>query len=198
MYKNKKTIINFLCSDSGSHDYAINYKEAKELGLNVELANESLNGLINEWYEIISGELELNNPYNPIFELAESKSKTYKYIRVIMDSIKYGREQFVSKGLLQKTMMMPGMPGQQISDNRSFEGWEKMLTNKIIYKTNFQSSTVNFTSNGSSSLPNTLFELMRTNVLIVDSKIYHNKDIEKEMFNLSSGNKKDRLFCVEF
>lgn len=123
--KNKKTIINFLCSDSGSHDYAINYKEAKELGLNVELANESLNELINEWYEIISGELELNNPYNPIFELAESKSKTYKYIRVIMDSIKYGREQFVSKGLLQKTMMMPGMPGQQISDNRSFEGWEK-------------------------------------------------------------------------
>ena len=41
-----------------------------------------------------------------------------------MDSIKYGREQFVSKGLLQKTMM-PGMSGQQISDNRSFEGWEK-------------------------------------------------------------------------
>lgn len=123
--KSKKTIINFLCSDSGSHDYAINYKEAKELGLNVELANESLNELINEWYEIISGELELNNPYNPIFELVESNSKTYKYIRVIMDSIKYGREQFVSKGLLQKTMMMPGMPGQQISDNRSFEGWEK-------------------------------------------------------------------------
>lgn len=123
--KSKKTIINFLCSDSGSHDYAINYKEAKGLGLNVELANESLNELINEWYEIISGELELNNPYNPIFELAESDSKAYKYIRIIMDSIKYGREQFVSKGMLQKTTMMPGMPGQQISDNRSFEGWEK-------------------------------------------------------------------------
>lgn len=119
--KSKKTIINFLCSDSGSHDYAINYKEAKELGLNVELANESLNVLINEWYEIISGELELNNPYNPIFELAESNSKAYKYIRVIMDSIKYGREQFVSKGMLQKTTRMPGMP-EQISDNRSFEG----------------------------------------------------------------------------
>lgn len=64
-----------------------------------------------------------------------------------------------------------------------------MLTNKIIYITNFQSSTVNFSSNGSSALPNTLFELMRTNALIVDSKIYHNKNIEKEAF-LSSGNKK--------
>jgi len=31
---------------------------------------------------------------------------------------------------------------------------------------------------------------MRTNVLIVDSKIYQNKDIEKEISNLSSGNKK--------
>lgn len=67
---------------------------------------------------------------------------------------------------------------------------KKMLTNKIIYKTNFQSSTVNFTSNGSSALPNTLFEMMKTNVLIVDSKIYRNKNIEKVAFKLSSGNKK--------
>lgn len=67
---------------------------------------------------------------------------------------------------------------------------KKMLTNKIIYITNFQSSTVNFTSNVSSALPNTLFELMKTNVLIVDSKIYHNKNIEKVAFKLSSGNKK--------
>lgn len=65
-----------------------------------------------------------------------------------------------------------------------------MLTNKIIYITNFQSSTVNFTSNGSSALPNTLFEMMKTNVLIVDSKIYRNKNIEKVAFKLSSGNKK--------
>lgn len=69
-----------------------------------------------------------------------------------------------------------------------------MLANKIIYITNFQSSTVNFISNSNSAIPNTLFELMRTNVLIVDSKIYQNKDIEKEISNLSSGNKKDRLF----
>lgn len=64
-----------------------------------------------------------------------------------------------------------------------------MLTNKIIYITNFQSSTVNFTLNGSSALPNTLFEMMKTNVLIVDSKIYRNKNIEKVAFKLSSGKK---------
>lgn len=71
-----------------------------------------------------------------------------------------------------------------------------MLANKIIYITNFQSSTVNFISNSNSAIPNTLFELMRTNVLIVDSKIYHNKDIEKEISNLSSGNKKRQTVCT--
>ena len=69
--------------------------------------------------------LLLNIPYNPIIELAQSNSKTYEYIRVILDSISYGREQFVSKGTLQKIVMQIGVPNQQINDNRIFEGWEK-------------------------------------------------------------------------
>lgn len=123
--KQKNRIINFLCSDSGSHDYAINYTEAKQLGLNVELANDELNSLINEWYDIICDELELKIPYNPIFELAQLNSKSYEYKRVILDSIDYGREQFVSKGILQKIVIQMGVPNQQINDNRVFEGWEK-------------------------------------------------------------------------
>lgn len=123
--KQKNSIINFLCSDSGSHDYAINYKEAKQLGLNVELANDELNNLINDWYDIICDELQLKTPYNPIFELAQFNSKEYEYKRVILDSIEYGREQFVSKGTLQKIVIPMGVPNQQINDNRVFEGWEK-------------------------------------------------------------------------
>lgn len=123
--KQKTSIINFLCSDSGSHDYAINYTEAKQLGLNVELASDELNSLINDWYNIICDELQLNNPYNPIFELAQQNSKSYEYKRVILDSLEYGREQFVSKGTLQKIILQSGVPNQQINDNRIFEGWEK-------------------------------------------------------------------------
>lgn len=123
--KQKTSIINFLCSDSGSHDYAINYTEAKQLGLNVELASAELNSLINDWYNIICGELQLNSPYNPIFELAQQNSKSYEYKRVILDSLEYGREQFVSKGTLQKIILQTGVPNQQINDNRIFEGWEK-------------------------------------------------------------------------
>ena len=123
--KQKTSIINFLCSDSGSHDYAINYTEAKQLGLNVELASDELNSLINDWYNIICDELQLNSPYNPIFELAQQNSKSYEYKRVILDSLEYGREQFVSKGTLQKIILQTGVPNQQINDNRIFEGWEK-------------------------------------------------------------------------
>ena len=123
--KQKTSIINFLCSDSGSHDYAINYTEAKQLGLNVELASAELNSLINDWYNIICDELQLNSPYNPIFELAQQNSKSYEYKRVILDSLEYGREQFVSKGTLQKIILQTGVPNQQINDNRIFEGWEK-------------------------------------------------------------------------
>ena len=123
--KQKNSIINFLCSESGSHDYAINYKEAKQLGLNVELASDELNTLINEWYDIVCEEMQLNNPYDPIFELAQLNSKAYEYKRVILDSIGYGREQFVSRGTLQKIIMQIGVPNQQINDNRIFEGWEK-------------------------------------------------------------------------
>lgn len=123
--KQKTSIINFLCSDSGSHDYAINYTEAKQLGLNVELASDELNSLINDWYNIICDELQLNNPYNPILELAQQNSKSYEYKRIILDSLEYGREQFVSKGTLQKIILQSGVPNQQINDNRIFEGWEK-------------------------------------------------------------------------
>jgi len=123
--RNKKRIVDFLCSDSGSHDYTINYTEAKQLGLNVDLVDDNLNKLINEWYAIITNELLLNVPYDPALELSQTNTKTYNFIRVILDSVEYGREKFVSKGTLNKIILPTGIPNQQIADNRTFEGWEK-------------------------------------------------------------------------
>lgn len=45
-----------------------------------------------------------------------------------------------------------------------------MLTNKITYTSNISSNMLNMASN-SSVVPNTLFELMRTNILIVDNNV---------------------------
>ena len=46
------------------------------------------------------------------------------------------------------------------------KGGKKMLTNKILYSSNISSNNVNFQTINS-SVPNTLFELMKTNVLVV-------------------------------
>lgn len=46
---------------------------------------------------------------------------------------------------------------------------KKMLTNKVIYSSNVSSNTLGFSSN-SSAVPNTLFELMKTNILVVDTR----------------------------
>lgn len=121
----RNKIVNFLCSDSGSHDYSISFKEAQQLGLKVELVDDKLNSLINDWYSIIDKELLLNTPFNPGIELAQLNEKSYEYIRVILDSITYGREQYVSKGIIQKVVLPTGFPNLQINDNRYFEGWEK-------------------------------------------------------------------------
>ena len=45
-----------------------------------------------------------------------------------------------------------------------------MLTNKITYTSNISSNVLDFSSN-SSVVPNTLFELMKTNILVVDTKV---------------------------
>lgn len=121
----EKRIINFLTTDSGSHDYSIGYAEAKKLGLDVKLADEKLNSLINDWYNIINDEMKLRMPYDPVVELAEKTEISYKYIRAILDSIDYGRNQFVSQGVLTKIVQPIGVPNQAINDTRIFEGWEK-------------------------------------------------------------------------
>ena len=52
-----------------------------------------------------------------------------------------------------------------------------MLKNKCIYISNVSSDTINF-SNSSSSVPNTLFELMKENVLLVEN--YKHPQLNKE------------------
>lgn len=55
-----KDIIAFLCSDSGSHDYTINRREAKNsLGLNIEKPDDEMYNIIKEIYDNISDELGL-------------------------------------------------------------------------------------------------------------------------------------------
>lgn len=119
-------IINFLCSESGSHDYTIYRREAKEeLGLNIEKPDDELYEYINKIYLDIEGELQLTNPLDPKILLANANTLQYTHRRSLIESIAGGCDVFLSEGTLLKQTIPTGSVQQTIiQDNRQFEGWK--------------------------------------------------------------------------
>lgn len=121
----EKKIISFLCSESGSHDYAIRRKEARNsLGLNIEKPDQETYKLIKAIYDDISSELEFSNPYNPEIILGTNDLANYSCRRCIIESVQGGTDVLVTKGVLKKQMMpTPAGNNLVIQDNRVYEGW---------------------------------------------------------------------------
>ena len=120
--KNIKKIIDFLCSESGSHDYTINRKEAKEdLQLNIESPDDNLYKIIKSIYDDISTDLQLNNAYDPINQLGTKTSSEYTFTRALIESINGGSDYFISNGIITKFQNPQGIA---INDQRIFEGWK--------------------------------------------------------------------------
>lgn len=122
--KKEDRIIKFLCSESGSHDYAIRRKEAREnLGLNIESPDQELYKIIKKVFDSISDEFEFSSPYNPEIILG-SGNPNYSCRRCIIESVGGGCDVLVSEGTLTKQIV--GTPtGNKvlIQDSRTFEGW---------------------------------------------------------------------------
>lgn len=121
-------IISFLCSGSGSHDYTINRREARDiLGLSVEKPDQPLYELLKEIIEDIQEELKLNNRYDPNSELGNNPKANYSLKRGLLESVTQGCASFISEGLLQKIQVNAGgLPKIGIEDTRTFEGWRKI------------------------------------------------------------------------
>jgi hypothetical protein len=120
-------ILNFLCGESGSHDYTINRREARDkLCLPIEKPDATLYGKIKGLYDDIAGELQLRIPYNPVMILgSSSETAEYRFVRGLLESAEGGSHAFVSDGVLtrQRVMVPPGVPQESIQDQRQFEGW---------------------------------------------------------------------------
>ena len=124
-------IVKFLCKESGSHDYTIYRREAKdELGLNIEKPNDELYTIIKSLYENIKHDMELDIPFEPAILLANGDNYPYSCKRAIIESLSGGIDAFISEGQLAKQVVhAPQMPGGMmttqtiIQDSRSFEGW---------------------------------------------------------------------------
>lgn len=120
-----KKIINFLSSDSGSHDYTINRREAKnDLGLIIEKPDDDLYKLIKNIYDDIQNELKLTETLDPNRELGINSNYNYNYKRVLLESNLGGSHYFCSEGqYIRHQANTPVGPQNIIHDDRTFEGW---------------------------------------------------------------------------
>lgn len=119
-------IISFLCSDSGSHDYTIHRREARDLlGLNIEKPDDELYGIIKSIYDNIEQELELTQKFDPNSFLGTSDTKAYSFRRCLIETIEGGSYFFVTEGQMNR-QQIPTPQGIQngIADSRTFEGWK--------------------------------------------------------------------------
>src|SRR5208337_212269 len=107
VHDNKKIdeIIDFLCAESGSHDYTINRREARELGLEIENPSTEFYGLLRKIHLSYVDELNLLEPYAPNSLLAGAPTADYTLSRAIIESSNTGCHQFISEGTLTKTMV---------------------------------------------------------------------------------------------
>lgn len=142
-------IISFLCSDSGSHDYAIYRNEARdELGLNIEKPNDNQYQIIKEIFDDIRDELKLLEPFNPAIELGGKPSVNYTCRRVLIESIDGGTHVFVTEGTLTQSVQsipqpppLPPITRTAIETQKDFEGW-KYEANPLPLPKNLGNATI--------------------------------------------------------
>ncbi len=126
-----KQITDFLCAESGSHDYTINRREARELGLNIENPSPELYAIIRRFILSHIEEMQLLTPFDPYSIIGTQQAMQYSVSRGAIESVATGSHQFLSEGILVKSIVPqvgPQGPFQQesINDNRRFEGWRKV------------------------------------------------------------------------
>ena len=110
-------IIDFLCSDSGSHDYTINRREAEnDLKLSVKKPSAIQYQLIKAIYDDISLELQFTHAFNPV-----EIHGAYAVRRSLLESIVGGSDYFITEG---EVMHGKDANGEEyIKGKTVFEGW---------------------------------------------------------------------------
>lgn len=125
-----KSIIDFLCADSGSHDYTINRREAADLGLTIDKPSDALYKIMRKIQLSYTEELQLLDPYNPqplLAGAAVNVPVSFAITRALLEGTVGGCYGFVSEGTLMRVQVpINGATQEGIQDNRTFEGWRKL------------------------------------------------------------------------
>ena len=126
-----ESIINFLCADSGSHDYTINRREAADLGLNIEKPSNELYKILRKIDISYTEELKLLQPYTSQELLVNAKVNQevpYSITRALVEGTKGGSYGFVSEGRIMRVkVQLNNVPQEGVQDDRTFEGWRKLV-----------------------------------------------------------------------
>jgi len=96
----RTNVINFLCSESGSHDYTINRAEARDhLKLNIEKPDPELYRMIKSVFDDFHDELNLSNPFMPLTQLLNGQQEyNYELILSILECSGDNGYCFIQKG----------------------------------------------------------------------------------------------------
>lgn len=110
-------IIEFLSSESGSHDYTINRREAKEdLGLTIRKPDDKQYKIINDIFINIYEELQLSHAFDP-----SEINGEYSARRCLLESIKGGCDYFITEG---RCVQNVDEQGQKVIHNIvTYNGW---------------------------------------------------------------------------
>lgn len=121
-YENVDNVVKFLCSESGSHDYTINFQEAQELGLPVEEINGNLDALVNNLYNNFSKELYLSELVNFNHFIENEKSEANFSISCgLIESTNGVNYVFKNQGFLRKQIIQNNQI--QIVPNFLMQSW---------------------------------------------------------------------------
>jgi hypothetical protein len=120
--------LSFLCGDSGSHDYPIHRKEAREiLGLPATKPTDSEYKIIKSIYDDISKELALTSPFNVAIESSRIPTGHSQYLfkRGLVESVVGGSYCFESEVVLAKSQTQAANGGtqQSLEVQTKREGW---------------------------------------------------------------------------
>ena len=118
--------VDFLCEDSGSHDYPIFRREAQsELGLNIKKPTQQEYDLIRDIYHEISSILKLDQPYSYHAELQGKNEAPYDLRYVIVHSVGM-RYALARRGTIKRVQSPPKQSPRTVEDfdeKTDFEGW---------------------------------------------------------------------------
>lgn len=123
-------IIEFLCSDSGSHDYTINRREAADLGLNIEKCSKALYSILRTVTSNLSELMELREPFQLNSFAPAPGTVGYEFTRAAVESVEHGAHHFISAGRVEAVELVnqehPGIKQTAIRDDRAFDGWRRI------------------------------------------------------------------------